>query len=51
MEKDKIPAENFVALLAVNVDNKKLSNQAFRQLVRNTLPIVEYEKGKPKNQS
>ena len=36
----KISAESFVATLAVNVDNGSLSAEAFRQMVRNTLPIV-----------
>jgi len=37
----KVPAANFVGTLAVNVDNEKLSDAAFREFVRNTLPIVE----------
>ena len=37
-----IPAENFVATLAVNVDNERISDAEFRQLVRNTLGIVEH---------
>lgn len=35
-----IPARNFVKTLAANVDNQKLSDEAFREFVRNTLPIV-----------
>ena len=38
-----VPAESFVGTLAANVDNKKMSNKDFRQLVRNTLPIVIYK--------
>lgn len=38
-----VPAESFVATLSVNVDNKKMSDKNFRQLVRNTLPIVIYK--------
>lgn len=38
----KVPAENFCQTLQVNVDNDKLSDKDFRQLVRNTLPIVNY---------
>ena len=39
----KVPAEHFVRSLMANVDNLKLSDEAFRQFVRNTLPIVETE--------
>ncbi len=35
-----VPAENFVATLAANVDNERLSDEAFRAFVRNSLPIV-----------
>ena len=44
-KKDKrvVSAESFVGTLAANVDNKKLSDKNFRQLVRNTLPIVIYK--------
>lgn len=38
---NKIPAKYFVDLLRVNVDNEKLSDEEFRQIIRNTLPIVE----------
>ena len=37
----KITARNFVQTLAVNVSNKKLSDEAFRELVRNTVMHVE----------
>lgn len=37
-----VSAENFMATLAANVDNKDLDDGAFRQFVRNTLPIVKY---------
>lgn len=37
-----IPAENFMATLAANIDNSELSDAAFRQLVRNTMPIVQH---------
>lgn len=40
----KIPASNFVGTVAANVDNTKLSDEEFRQFVRNTLPIVEYDR-------
>ncbi len=35
-----IPARHFVKTLAANVDNATLTDEAFRELVRNTLPIV-----------
>jgi hypothetical protein len=35
-----LPAEHFALTLDHNVDNAKLSDAAFRELVRNTLPIV-----------
>jgi len=38
-----IPASNFMATIAVNVDNEKLSDADFRQMIRNTLPIVDYD--------
>ena len=37
----KITARNFVHTLAVNVDNKKLTDEAFREIVRNTIAHVE----------
>jgi len=37
----KITARNFVHTLAVNVNNKKLTDEAFRELVRNTVAHVE----------
>jgi hypothetical protein len=38
----KISAESFVATLAANVNNPKMSAEAFREFVRTTLPIVNY---------
>ncbi len=38
-----VPASNFVATVAVNVDNQKLSDAEFRQFIRQTLEIVDYE--------
>lgn len=35
-----IPAANFLATVAQNVDNGKLDDAAFREFIRNTLPIV-----------
>ncbi len=40
IRKTTIPASNFVATLAKNVENSTLTDTQFRQLVRNTLPIV-----------
>lgn len=39
-EKKTIPAENFLQTVAANVDNSNLTDAAFRQLCRNSLPIV-----------
>lgn len=36
-----IPAKSFVQMLAANVDNAKLTDEAFREMVKNTLPHVE----------
>ena len=40
--KAPIPADNFVGTMALNVDNAKMSDTAFREFVRNTLSSVEY---------
>ncbi len=37
-----VNAEHFVATMAANVDNTKLTDAEFRELFRNTLPIVIY---------
>jgi len=37
----RVPSKHFVQTLAVNVNNEKLDDAAFREFVRNTLPIVE----------
>ena len=37
----KVPAENFIGTLRANVDNKKLTDKAFREFVRNPLTVVE----------
>jgi hypothetical protein len=39
-----VPAKNFLTTLAANVDNKKLTDEQFREFVRNTLPIVDFPK-------
>lgn len=46
MSGGRIPAESFLDFLAVNVYNGGLSDKDFRQLVRNTLPIVEREESR-----
>lgn len=37
-----VPATNFMATIAANVDNPKISDEEFREFIRNTLPIVRY---------
>ena len=44
-----VPAANFCGTLQANVDNEKLSDAAFREFVRNTLPIVIFEMPANKN--
>jgi hypothetical protein len=39
-----VPADNFVATVAANVDNGRLEDEDFREFVRNTLPIVKYNR-------
>lgn len=44
-----VPAENFMATLAANVDNASLSADDFRDFVRNSMPVVIYPRvGEPK---
>jgi hypothetical protein len=43
-KKQPISADNFLATVAANINNKKLSDKGFRQFIRNTLPSVEYKK-------
>jgi len=38
-----VPAENFMSTIAANVDNENVSDEQFREFIRNTLPIVQYE--------
>lgn len=40
--KRTVPAGNFLATVAANVDNEKLSDADFRQFIRNSLPVVEF---------
>lgn len=37
-----VPADNFVGTLSVNVNNPKLTDAEFRDIVRRTLPVVAY---------
>ena len=37
-----VPAESFLGTLHANVDNRALDDRAFRQFVRDSLPIVVY---------
>ena len=37
-----VPAESFLGTLHANVDNPALDDRAFREFVRNSLPIVVY---------
>lgn len=37
-----VPAENFVATIAANVDNDKLTDAEFRSFIRRSLPVVDY---------
>jgi hypothetical protein len=37
-----IPAISFMSTLYVNVDNDRLTDAAFRELVRNTIDIVDF---------
>lgn len=39
-----VPAAEFLATVASNVDNSQLSDAEFRQFIRNTLDIVEYNR-------
>lgn len=47
-EERTIPAENFMATIAANVDNENIDDKTFREFIRNTLPIVIYKKQKTK---
>lgn len=43
-----VPAENFMATVAANVNNRQLSDGAFREFVRNSLPVVIFPRGEGK---
>lgn len=44
-----VPASHFMATIAKNVDNTKLSDAEFREFIRNTLPIVDYPRPEEKD--
>lgn len=44
-----IEASHFLGTIEANLDNDKLSDKDFRELIRNTLPIVKYNR--PKNKA
>lgn len=46
MSNRTVSASCFVGTIAANVDNRKISDKEFRELVRNTLPIVQYDPGR-----
>lgn len=48
---NKIPAQNFMATIAANVNNKNIPDAAFRKFIRNTLPIVEYPRPEKKDET
>ena len=37
----RISAKSFIQVLAMNVENDKMSDEAFREMIKNTLPAVE----------
>lgn len=39
-----VPAENFLGTVSANVENEKMSAENFRQFIRNTLPIVLFDR-------
>lgn len=41
-ESRTVDAETFCSLIEVNLDNEKLDDKAFRDFIRNTLPIIKY---------
>jgi len=49
MSSPTVPAKNFMATIAANVCNEKLTDKQFREFIRNTLSIVEYDRPKAKD--
>lgn len=39
-----VPADHFAGFVAANVDNAKLTDAEFRNMLRDTLPLVEYKR-------
>lgn len=44
----KIPSDNFLTVINANVNDKKLSDKEFRELIEQTLPNVDYKDTSPK---
>jgi len=42
-----ISPEALCSILSVAMDSKKINNEAFRELVRLTLPLVDWDETKP----
>lgn len=51
MSKRTVPAANFMATIAANVDNEKVSAEDFREFIRDTLPIVIYDNADKEDQA
>lgn len=47
----KVPAEHFVTLIAANVNSESLTDEDFRQFIRNSLPVVEQHVPEPPQQT
>lgn len=43
-KKSKIPAINFIGTILANLDNENLDDKSFRDMIRNTISIVEKPK-------
>ena len=37
-----VPADEYVEVIAENVDNQKMTDKEFREFIRNTLSIIQY---------
>ena len=35
-------ADHYVEVIAENIDNQKMTDKEFREFIRNTLPIIQY---------
>ena len=43
MKERTVPAKSFCGMLEANVDNKNLSDEGFREFVRNSITIVIFK--------